>query len=895
MVGNDDVSVDHVIGKLIEMGFEFDKAVKATEAVGPCLDDALEFILNGSCDRASAPDCCSTAPPRTLGRRRLKQSNITNHVFPSSRKKRNLSFGSCDASSSKHMKIQAQFEPATISSQRKFGVHVEAAKAVLTLQGKTNVVQPKLCSSWERKVSGILRKHFGFSSLKSFQKEALEAWLANRDCLVLAGTGSGKSLCFQIPALLSGKIVVVISPLISLMHDQCLKLAKHGVSACFLGSGQPDSSVEHKAMSGRYNIVYVCPETVLRLVAPLKRLAESHGIALFAIDEAHCISKWGHDFRPDYRRLSALRENFSTSRLKFLKFDIPLIALTATATIPVREDIVKSLHMSNDTKIILSSFFRPNLRFSVKHSRTSSESSYAKDFRVLIETYAVERRVTIKKSGCSNAIDEDEDSHVCCRSLDDSSSDGEESDEDSHVCCKSLDDSSSDGYKSCPYHRNCYCDYDGADGPDTDSTDDDSAFSRGKNKLRVEYLEDELSNALFVDDFDVSCGEFIGKPLSASYEFCEALVIPSKEASLEQGPTIVYVPTRKETLKVAEYLSRHGVRAAAYHAKLPKSHLRRVHDEFHCNQLQVVVATIAFGMGIDKSNVRRIIHYGWPQSLEAYYQEAGRAGRDGKLSDCTLYVDLSTIPALLPSQRSEERTKEAYRMLSECFRYGMNNSVCRARMLVKYFGEELTNNRCHLCDVCVSGSPKIQNLKEEAAIFLRVVQAEYMDVSAVYGENSNRNFLERPNFKTLVGKIRRRFHEYSASNQLWWQGLARILEDKGYIREGDDDKVHVCIKYPEPTKLGLKFLKSGEALYACPEADMLLSMKKKKPYSSFSDWGRGWADPEIRRQRLQQTKSGSGSLKRKMPSKRPPGDSNKVKRKKLKQEERASSLSTMIF
>ncbi|KAH7655006.1 DNA helicase protein [Dioscorea alata] len=855
MVGNDDVSADHVIGKLIDMGFEFDKAVKATEAVGPCLDDALEFILNGSCDRASAPDCCSTAPPRTLDLRRLKQSNITDHVFPSSRTKRNLSFGSCHASSSKHMKIQAQLQPATKSSQREFGVHVEASKAVLTLQRKTNVVQPKLCSSWEQKVSGILRKHFGFSSLKSFQKEALEAWLANRDCLVLAGTGSGKSLCFQIPALLSGKIVVVISPLISLMHDQCLKLAKHGVSACFLGSGQPDSSVEHKAMSGRYNIVYVCPETVLRLIAPLKRLAESHGIALFAIDEAHCISKWGHDFRPDYRRLSALRANFSASRLKFLKFDIPLIALTATATIPVREDIVKSLHMSNDTKIILSSFFRPNLRFSVKHSRTSSELSYAKDFRVLIETYAVERRV------CSNAIDED--SHVCCRALDDSSSDGEESDEDSHFCCRSLDDSSSDGQESCPYHRNCYCDYNGADGPDIDSTDDDSAFSRRKNKLRVEYLEDEPFNAQFVDDFDVCCGEFIGNPLPASYEFCEASVIPSKEASLEQGPTIVYVPTRKETLKVAEYLSRHGVRAAAYHAKLPKSHLRRVHDEFHCNQLQVVVATIAFGMGIDKSNVRRIIHYGWPQSLEAYYQEAGRAGRDGKLSDCTLYVDLSTIPALLPSQRSEERTKEAYGMLSECFRYGMNNSVCRARMLVKYFGEELTNNRCHLCDVCVGGSPKIQNLKEEAAIFLRVVKAESMNVSAVYGESSNRNFLERPNFKTLVSKIRQRFHKYSASDQLWWQGLARILEDKGYIKEGDDDKVHVCIKYPEPTKLGLKFLKSGEALYACPEADMLLSMKRK-PNSSFSDWGRGWADPEIRHQRLRQTKSESGSRKRKM-------------------------------
>ncbi|KAM0951120.1 putative DNA helicase [Dioscorea sansibarensis] len=265
MVGN----ADHVIAELVDMGFEFDKAVKATEVVGPCLDDALEFILNGSCDRIRAVDCCSSGQRRTVGLRRLKQSNIRDHVFPGSRTKRSLCCGSSDASSSKHMKFQAEFEPAAKSSRQELGVHVEAADAVLTLQGKTNVVQPKLCSSWEHKVSGILRKHFGFSSLKSFQKEALEAWLANRDCLLLAGTGSGKSLCFQIPALLSGKIVVVISPLISLMHDQCLKLAKHGVSACFLGSGQPDSSVERKAMSGKYNIVYVCPETVLRLIAPL--------------------------------------------------------------------------------------------------------------------------------------------------------------------------------------------------------------------------------------------------------------------------------------------------------------------------------------------------------------------------------------------------------------------------------------------------------------------------------------------------------------------------------------------------------------------------------------------------------------------------------------------------
>ncbi|KAG5626110.1 hypothetical protein H5410_011328 [Solanum commersonii] len=148
---------------------------------------------------------------------------------------------------------------------------------------------------WQKKVKTLLQKHFGFPLLKDFQKDALEAWLSHQDCLVLAATGSGKSLCFQIPALLTGKVVIVISPLISLMHDQCLKLAKHGVSACFLGSGQTDRSVEQKQWRA-------CIVSFI-LIKPLQSLAESRGIALFAVDEVHCVSKWGHDFRPDYRFL----------------------------------------------------------------------------------------------------------------------------------------------------------------------------------------------------------------------------------------------------------------------------------------------------------------------------------------------------------------------------------------------------------------------------------------------------------------------------------------------------------------------------------------------------------------------------------------------------------------
>ncbi|XP_057975464.1 ATP-dependent DNA helicase Q-like SIM isoform X2 [Malania oleifera] len=854
------------MAKLVEMGFEYPSVEEAIEAVGPSVDDAIEFILNDSRRNnkgVSSSSQCSISNGNALGKiasslshssGQMRQSSITEHLKFMSRPKRSRTNASSDVSGSESLVLPKPVEEheELLSSM---GCNMQAVPESQPVYYQQEL---EIGSDWEQKANDILRKHFGYSSLKSFQKEALAAWVARQDCLVLAATGSGKSLCFQIPALLTGKVVVVISPLISLMHDQCLKLAKHGVSACFLGSGQPDSRVEKKAMSGMYDIIYVCPETILRLIKPLQRLAETRGIALFAIDEVHCVSKWGHDFRPDYRRLSALRENFSACSLNFLKYDIPLMALTATATIRVREDILQSLCMSKDIKIVLTSFFRPNLRFYVKHSRTSSPSSYEKDFHGLVDEYTKKRMNGLKK----HYVSKDSDS-----ASDDSSSSANDSMNDI--------DNVEDGY------------FDENDDEVNSADEKSSTFSKGR-QLSVKYLEDEADVIQTVDDWDVGCGEFFGQSPAEDWGLCEsseALVPPTKleerlrlfHEPLEHGPTIIYVPTRKETLSIAKHLCRLGVRAAAYNAKLPKSHLRRVHKEFHENDLEVVVATIAFGMGIDKLNVRRIIHYGWPQSLEAYYQEAGRAGRDGKLADCILYANLSRIPTLLPSQRSQEQTKQAYKMLSDCFRYGMNTSHCRAKMLVEYFGEDFSYEKCLLCDVCGDGPPVMQNLKEEADIFMQTIAAYYGRCSYVDDsfddltcDIKRGRFMEKPNIRMLVSRIREQSQKFMATDMLWWRGLARILEDKGYIREGDG-KTCVQTKFPEPTKLGLEFLQSNAHLTfnIYPEADMLLSMRNPKSFSTFSEWGKGWADPEIRRQRLAMRQSRRKPRKRKSKKGRP--------------------------
>ncbi|XP_039155107.1 ATP-dependent DNA helicase Q-like SIM [Eucalyptus grandis] len=848
------VDGDAAVAKLVEMGFEYSSAVEAVKVVGASIDDAVEYILNGPSRTnlgASTSSNCSKVCVKASGKRasslsqpsgKMQQSNILDHFgtkMQTKRSKFNVAKDALNAGSkvSPVMEGNGNVHP-DMHRDTKIKSEIIAVDCPVEL---------RLGADWEQQVSSLLRKHFGHASLKSFQREALAAWLSNQDCLVLAATGSGKSLCFQIPALLTGKVVVVISPLISLMHDQCLKLAKHGVSACFLGSGQPDNSVEKKAMEGKYGLIYVCPETVLRLIKPLQSLAAGRGIALFAIDEVHCVSKWGHDFRPDYRKLSVLRENFSTSKMKFLKFDIPLMALTATATNRVREDVIRCLCMSKETKIVLTSFYRSNLRFSVKHSRTSSRT-YKKDFHVLIKTYGLRRKIG-------------DNQHLDC---------AEDSDNTS-VC--SEDD---------------YCDRYEDDEANLVKNDNTSSRETG---LSVEFLEDETDTFQGVDDWDVPCGEFHGESPDLSQEVCSSFEMSDSPMELEErlklqqepldhGPTIIYVPTRKETVTIAKFLCDFGIKAAAYNAKLSKSYLRQVHKEFHEDNVEVVVATMAFGMGIDKLNVRRIIHYGLPQSLEAYYQEAGRAGRDGKLADCILFANLARTPTLLPSKRSENQLKLAYTMLSDCHRYGMNTANCRARSLVEYFGEHFSHEKCYLCDVCIKGPPEMLDVREEADIFMQVLAAHKKQYALSRGNSGyiadsyddditrrdvkQRQYVEKLYLKLLVSKIREQSPKYMAIDMLWWQGLARVMESKGYIKEGDE-KAHVQIKYPELTERGWDFVQSQreESLYIFPEADMLLAGRKRRSFSTFSEWGKGWADPEIRRQRLGRRRSNRKPRERK--------------------------------
>ena len=415
----------------------------------------------------------------------------------------------------------------------------------------------------------ILKDKFGYTTLRPAQEPVIESILARRDTVAIMPTGGGKSLCFQLPALIQDGLTVVISPLIALMHDQVESLKENGIWAEYLNSSLEDTTrnlvIDAIETHNPYNheteklqLLYISPEKLLSNDQYMLNYFKSINISLFAIDEAHCISSWGHDFRPEYSNLGVLKKEFP---------HVPTIALTATADELTRQDIVDRL-MLNQPNVFVSSFDRPNITYNIEAKK--------------------------------------------------------------------------DGF-----------------------------------------------NQLF---------NFI--------------------TARKDQAGIIYCLSRKSTEELAERLVRNNIKAVCYHAKLSKEDKDKAYSDFMKDKVQVVVATIAFGMGIDKPNVRYVIHWNLPKSIEGYYQETGRAGRDGLPSEAYLLYNVSDVFALkkfidsgqednpyIPAKEVEEFRRIQHNKLNSLLEF-CQTGHCRRRVLLQYFNEKQENN-CNNCDSCLHPKSKI--------------------------------------------------------------------------------------------------------------------------------------------------------------------------------------------
>lgn len=400
-------------------------------------------------------------------------------------------------------------------------------------------------------MENILKQYFGYEKFRPLQKEIIERVLMGEDCVVLMPTGGGKSLCFQLPALMFDGITIVISPLISLMKDQVDALRANGIAADFINSALSHTEIADvmdRTKTGKLKILYLAPERLS--MSGFEDFLHTLEINLIAIDEAHCISEWGHDFRPDYRNLKMLRKKFPA---------IPIIALTATATEKVRDDIIKQLDLKN-SKIFLSSFNRPNLSYEILPKKDSLKSILA-----ILNNY-------------------------------------------------------------------------------------------------------------------------------------------------QNASVIIYCFSRNDTETMVNNLNKYGFKAAAYHAGLDSKKRKENQERFIKDEINIMVATIAFGMGINKPDVRLIIHHSLPKSIEGYYQETGRAGRDGLPARCVLffsYADKFKHDYFIRNIANEVEQKKTQEKLEYVMQYG-NFNGCRRQFLLRYFNEEYKQINCGNCDGCVAQTPVAQ-------------------------------------------------------------------------------------------------------------------------------------------------------------------------------------------
>ncbi len=491
----------------------------------------------------------------------------------------------------------------------------------------------KMFTKRYKKIKTLLKMVYGYEDFREKQYEVINRIVSGEDVCMIARTGFGKSSCFQIPALYLDKPAVIISPLISLMDDQRMILDELGISSCCYNSNVANKSqMKRDILQLKYKFIYITPESVVNMKDFLVTLEEKHGISLIAIDEAHCISSYGFDFRKAYRELTLFKEILPS---------VPILAVTATATKVVGKDICKVLGFKNHEPI-KTSFDRPNLFLNVR--------------------------------------------------------------------------------------------------------------LKGKN------IDSDIVPIIKEHD---------GKSI------------------------IIYCLTKKETSKIADILKMHKIKCGIYHAGLDPDKKTKAHEDFMLNKTKIIAATIAFGMGINKSDVRVVIHYGSPKNIEGYYQEIGRAGRDGKKSYCYAFYnfrDFKVQEAFIANSNDRSYQKTQKDLLEQMKRY-MTTNRCRREILLEYFDED-ADEKCNFCDNCCGthkdSDVKIveteQDVRKEAKMIIDLIESIK---TKNFGIGMYINILRGSANKNITSEMKKNKNYGKGKHRsvAWWKEMSDNLIQQGFLQQ----------------------------------------------------------------------------------------------------------------